>query len=205
MIKPVIIDTGFANIVSIRKAIEFIGYQPIVTSNPLEISRGRNLILPGVGAFDNVMKHLKKHRIDKGIYEALLSDDTKILGICLGLQLLAESSEEGEFEPGLGLISGASKKISTYGDIKIPHVGFNSIIQTKDSRLLNGIPENFNFYFLHSFALSPEQTSCTVASVDYGQRYTSVIEQGSRIFGTQFHPEKSQKTGLKILSNFLGA
>ena len=204
MKNPVIIDTGFANIVSIKKAIEFIGYQPIVTSNPLEISRGRYLILPGVGAFDNVMKHLKENRIDKGIYEALLRDDTRILGICLGLQLLADSSEEGTFEPGLGLISGESKKISSYGDLKIPHVGFNSIVRTKDSQLLKEIPEDFNFYFLHSFALSPENTSCTVASVDYGQRYTSVIEKDSRIFGTQFHPEKSQKTGLKILSNFLG-
>ena len=203
MINPVIIDTGFANIVSIKKAIEFIGHQPIVTSNPLEIARGRYLILPGVGAFDNVMKHLKRNRIDEGIHEALLRDNTRILGICLGLQLLADSSEEGAFERGLGLIRGESKKISNDGDIKIPHVGFNSIVKTKDSQLLKEIPDDFNFYFLHSFALSPENTSCTVASVDYGRMYTSVIEQDSRIFGTQFHPEKSQKTGLKILSNFL--
>jgi glutamine amidotransferase len=204
MTHPVIIDTGFANIVSIKKAIEFIGYQPIVTSNPLEISRGKYLILPGVGAFDNVMKHLKEKRIDKGIHEALIRDGTRILGICLGLQLLAESSEEGTFEPGLGLISGECKKILSYGGIKIPHVGFNSIVRSRNSQLLRGIPEDFNFYFLHSFALSPENTSCTVASVDYGQMYTAVIEKDSRIFGTQFHPEKSQKTGLKILANFLG-
>lgn len=203
MIRPIIIDTGFANIVSIKKAIEFIGYQPIVTSNPLEISCGRFLILPGVGAFDTVMKHLKATRIDNGIHEALISDDARILGICLGLQLLAESSEEGTFESGLGLISGESKKISSKGHMKIPHVGFNSIVRSKDSQLLKGIPKDFNFYFLHSFALSPENTPSTVATVDYGQMYTSVIEQDSRVFGTQFHPEKSQKTGLKILSNFL--
>ena len=201
--KPTIIDTGFANILSIKKAVEFLGYEPIVTTDPLLISKGSVLILPGVGAFDHVMRHIRKNRIDDAIKEALIKPESKILGICLGLQLLAESSEEGIFEPGLGLIKGISKRISDFGEIKVPHIGFNSVSPTQNSQLLEGIPPDYNFYFLHSYALFPKNTPSTVATVKYGQLYTSVIEHDCRIFGTQFHPEKSQKTGLKIISNYL--
>jgi glutamine amidotransferase len=200
--KPIIIDTGYANILSIKRAVEFLGFTPIVTSDPLEISKAEYLILPGVGAFEHVMKHIKNSQIDEAIKEALSNPISRILGICLGLQLLANSSEEGEYEPGLGLIEGVSKKISSFGEIKVPHVGFNSIVQIRDSLLLQEIPIDFNYYFLHSYALTPENTPSTVATTNYGQQITSVIEHESRIFGTQFHPEKSQKIGLKIISNF---
>jgi glutamine amidotransferase len=200
--KPIIIDTGYANILSIKRAVEFLGFTPIVTNDPLEISKAEYLILPGVGAFEHVMKHIKNSQIDEAIKEALSNPISRILGICLGLQLLANSSEEGEYEPGLGLIEGVSKKISSFGEIKVPHVGFNSIVQIRDSLLLQEIPIDFNYYFLHSYALTPENTPSTVATTNYGQQITSVIEHESRIFGTQFHPEKSQKIGLKIISNF---
>ena len=200
--KPVIIDTGYANILSIKRAVEFLGFTPTVTNDPLEISKGEYLILPGVGAFEHVMKHIKNLQIDEAIKEALSNPISRILGICLGLQLLADSSEEGEYEPGLGLIEGVSKKISSIGEIKVPHVGFNSIVQTRDSLLLQEIPIDLNYYFVHSYALTPENTPSTVAITNYGQQITSVIEHESRIFGTQFHPEKSQKIGLKIISNF---
>jgi len=198
-----IIDTGFANILSIKKAVEFLGYNPLVTTDPLIISKGKHLILPGVGAFGHVMSHIKKSRIDNAIQEALVNPENRILGICLGMQLLAESSEEGIFEPGLGLIKGISKKISDSNEIKVPHVGFNSISQTQDSQLLKDIPPDYNFYFLHSYALVPENTPSTVATVKYGQLITSVVEHNNQVYGTQFHPEKSQKTGLKVISNFL--
>jgi glutamine amidotransferase len=149
------------------------------------------------------MSHIKKSRIDNAIQEALVNPKNRILGICLGMQLLAESSEEGIFEPGLGLIKGISKKISDSNEIKVPHVGFNSISQTQDSQLLKDIPPDYNFYFLHSYALVPENTPSTVATVKYGQLITSVIEHNNQVYGTQFHPEKSQKTGLKVISNFL--
>lgn len=205
MINPLIIDTGYANILSIKKAVEFLGYTPIISADPSVISKSQILILPGVGAFDHVMKHLRSSQIDLAIKQSIANSNNKILGICLGLQLLAEFSDEGNGEQGLGLIKGIAKKISANNEIKVPHIGFNSINMIAKSKLLNRIPPDHNFYFIHSFALNPESTPSTVATTTYGTDITSVIEHESRIFGTQFHPEKSQKFGLNIIDNFLAA
>jgi len=201
--EPLIIDTGYANVKSVRKALEFLGYTPSVTSNPVEICKGTSLILPGVGSFDQVIRNLREKKIDSAIYEALTKPDSKILGICLGLQLLSKSSTEGTPQNGLGLIDGDCKKLEISKGLKIPHVGFNTVVRTRESKLLIGIPENFSFYFLHSYYLQYETTPSTVATSAYGNHFTAVIEFENRIFGTQFHPEKSQKIGLKIFSNFL--
>lgn len=201
--QPLIVDTGFANIISVKRALEFLGYFPIVSKDPRVISRSGSLILPGVGNFQHVIKHLRDLHITDAILESLQNPNHKILGICLGLQLLADSSEEGGSELGLGLIRGNCKKITPSYDIKIPHIGFNSIQKIRESKLLSGIPEMHDFYFIHSYCFSPGLTPSTTAITEYGQSISSIIEFEDRIFGTQFHPEKSQKTGLKIFSNFL--
>jgi glutamine amidotransferase len=199
----VIIDTGSANLLSLKKAIHKVGYACTITTNEEDILAANKIFLPGVGAFDNVMRNLKAKSIDQMVKSAFQSGNASILGICLGMQILGSASEEGNQEEGLGFLDGISRKLETSHQVKVPHVGFNTVIQTKDSLLLKNIDLNLDFYFVHSFAMMPEDEPSTVGITESGMKFTSVIENEAGIYGVQFHPEKSNSHGLHVIQNFL--
>ncbi len=201
--KVVIVDTGTANLLSLRKAISHVGYESTVTTKLEDILGAEKIFLPGVGAFATVMKNLKSKNIDEALRVVMQSGNASILGICLGMQILGVSSEEGAQEKGLGLLHGISRKIEPSSHIKVPHVGFNNVKMTKNSILLRDVNLDLDFYFVHSYAMLPSDVVATVGTTEHGIEFTSVIENGAGVFGVQFHPEKSNRHGLKIIQNFL--
>ena len=201
--KVVIVDTGSANLLSLRKAISQVGYESTITTEEEDILGAEKIFLPGVGAFAAVMKNLKSKNLDEALRASMQSGNASILGICLGMQILGHSSEEGAQEKGLGLLSGISRKLEPSSNNKVPHVGFNNVKMTKSSILLKEVDLDLDFYFVHSYAMLPSESVGTVGITEHGVEFVSVIESGTGIFGVQFHPEKSNNHGLKIIQNFL--
>jgi glutamine amidotransferase len=202
-VKVVIVDTGAANLLSLRKAISQVGFESTITTKQEDILGAEKIFLPGVGAFAAVMKNLKSKNLDETLRATMQSGNASILGICLGMQILGDSSEEGAQEKGLSLLSGISRKLESSSHIKVPHVGFNNLKMTESSILLKEVDLDLDFYFVHSYAILPSESVATVGITEHGVEFTSVIENGAGIFGVQFHPEKSNKQGLKIIQNFL--
>ena len=200
----VIIDYGMGNLWSVASAIKFLGKTPVVTGDLSKISESETLILPGVGSFRRAMGTIRKHSIDKAIFDSLENPKTKLLGICLGMQLLGASSTEDGLTAGLGLVQNEVVRLanSKKNPIKIPHVGFNRVHSSKESKLFEQIPIDASFYFVHSYAMQILNDTSKYTTTTYGHRFVAAIESG-QVFGTQFHPEKSQKNGLKVLENFL--
>ncbi len=198
-----IIDYGMGNLASVEKAFRFLGGRVRVTSDPKLVARAQALVFPGVGAFGEAMSQLKKRRLVEPILGSI-RERKPFLGLCLGLQLLFDSSEESPNVRGLGVLPGRVRKLAAARGLKVPHMGWNQIETVRaKSVLLNGIPDGVFMYFVHSFYVDPEQKETVVAATDYGRRFPSVVSDGCRLWATQFHPEKSQKWGLKILKNFL--
>ncbi|NMM65574.1 imidazole glycerol phosphate synthase subunit HisH [Clostridium sp. P21] len=193
-----IIDYGMGNLRSVQKALEYIGEKALVTSNTEEILNSNGIILPGVGAFPDAMENLKKKSLDKALKEAV-DKGIPTLGICLGMQLLFSKGEEVRECDGLGFFKGTIKKM--YGNIKIPHMGWNSLKIEKTCELLRGIDEECYVYFVHSFYAEIENKDVLNVTSKYGIDVPAVVSQGN-LFGTQFHPEKSGDVGIKILKNF---
>ncbi|MFI3167410.1 MAG: imidazole glycerol phosphate synthase subunit HisH [Bacillota bacterium] len=192
-----IIDYGAGNLFSVKNALDFLKIPNIITSNKEEIESASGIILPGVGAFPKAMQMLNA----TGLAEFLKEQTTKkpLLGICLGMQMLFETSYEFEKVAGLGLIPGEIKPIPNCG-LKIPHMGWNNLEITNESSLLQGVKEGEHVYFVHSYmAYTDKKYISAVAS--YGEKITGVVQNGN-VFGTQFHPEKSGEVGLKMLTNF---
>ena len=200
----VVVDYGMGNLWSVASAIKFLGKIPVITGDISKISTSETLILPGVGSFLRAMDTIRKQSIDKAIVDSLQSPKTKLLGICLGMQLLGASSTEDGLTPGLGLVQNKVVRLtnSETSPIKIPHVGFNRVQMPKESKLFEQIPIDATFYFVHSYAMQILNDSSNYATTTYGHKFVAAIESG-QVFGTQFHPEKSQKNGLKVLENFL--
>lgn len=200
----VIIDYGMGNLWSVASATKFLGKIPIVTGDLAKISKSENLILPGVGSFRRAMNTIRKQSIDKAIFESLQNPKSKLLGICLGMQLLGASSTEDGLTAGLGLVQNEVVRLanSEINPIKIPHVGFNRVQMPKESKLFVQISADASFYFVHSYAMQILNDSSTYTTTTYGHKFVAAIESG-QVFGTQFHPEKSQKNGLQVLENFL--
>ncbi|TCK05319.1 imidazole glycerol phosphate synthase subunit HisH [Phorcysia thermohydrogeniphila] len=196
----VVIDYGMGNLRSVSKALEFVGAEVVVTDDPKKLKRASGLVLPGVGAFRDAVRNLK----ERGLWEGIVEEVEKgkpLLGICLGLQLLFEKSYEfGETE-GFGFIEGEVVRFELPKEFKIPHMGWNQVYVKKESELLKGIREGEFFYFVHSYYVKPRSESVKLTETDYGIYFTSAVEKDN-IFATQFHPEKSQKAGLKLLKNF---
>ncbi len=198
-----IIDYDAGNLKSVKKALEFLGEESCITRDSKEILSADKIILPGVGAFGEAMEHLKKYELDKVIHEAA-AKQTPFLGICLGLQLLFEGSEESSGVEGLHLLEGQILKIPDAPGLKIPHIGWNSLYLQNQGRLFDGIPEGTFVYFVHSFYLKAAAPNIVKASAEYGVEIHASVEQGN-VFACQFHPEKSSSMGLKILQNFAKA
>lgn len=196
-----IIDYDAGNLKSVKKALEFLGEESCITRDSKEILLADKIILPGVGAFGEAMEHLKKYELDKVIHEAA-AKQTPFLGICLGLQLLFEGSEESSGVEGLHLLEGQILKIPDAPGLKIPHIGWNSLYLQNQGRLFDGIPEGTFVYFVHSFYLKAADPNIVKASAEYGVEIHASVEQGN-VFACQFHPEKSSEVGLRILKNFV--
>jgi glutamine amidotransferase len=205
--KVTIIDYGMGNLWSVASAIKFLGADPVVSHDPIEIANSNCLVLPGVGSFRRAMETIKTNKYDQAIAEALTNSKTKLLGICLGMQLLGASSTEDGVTLGLGLVPNLVTRFSSNNDIKIkiPHIGFSEVKSPKNSSLFANIPDNSCFYFVHSYFMeiaNYDVTKSHVATATHGTDFVAAIESG-RICGTQFHPEKSQKSGLQLMRNFL--
>ena len=203
-----IIKYGLGNIGSVYQALKNINSDPVIIEDPFEIKNVDKLILPGVGNFMKSKKILDKLGWTDEILDATLNNRKSILGICLGMQLLAEWGYEGSLEDdhapqrGLGLIKGEVVNLKDLGCIeRIPHVGWNTVSWLCNAEILNGIPSETDFYFVHSFAFVPQDLTQIKATVNYSIPVTAIINKDN-IWGTQFHPEKSSKAGLKILQNF---
>ena len=195
-----IIDYDSGNIKSVEKALHYIGQECVVTRDFNEIRNSDRVILPGVGSFGDAMAHLKKYELDKVIRE-VTEMGKPFLGICLGLQLLFEGSEESEGVEGLHLLEGTIKKIPDKEGLKIPHVGWNSLTLQHNGRLFEGIGQDAYVYFVHSYYLQAKNEEIVKATTEYSTCIHASVEQGN-IFACQFHPEKSSAVGQKILTNF---
>lgn len=204
----VIVDYGMGNLRSVSKALEHLGAKVLVSADPRHVAQAEKLVLPGVGAFDAAMRELIARRLIDPI-AARLADGIPYLGICLGLQLLFESSEEGRAE-GLGIFPGTVRRFPDQPGVKIPHMGWNQVVRGQRSELrgqngcplLKGIPEESFFYFVHSYYADPVDRSVVALESEHGVRFAAMLWR-DQLFATQFHPEKSQAVGLQLLKNFI--
>ncbi len=198
-----IIDSGICNIDSIRRAVEECGGRANVTNNPSTLGSSDRIILPGVGSFPDAVRALRSRDLDRAIAEEVMNFSLPFLGICLGMQLLASIGEEGEIIDGFNWIPGNVRRLEKREESeRVPHVGWNEVYPTRESPLFSGIPDGSDFYFTHSYHFECADSSHVLATTPYCGTFTSAIEKGP-ILGVQFHPEKSQKYGMKLLSNFL--
>lgn len=194
----VIIDYGMGNLRSVEKGFPTENFPIEISNDPKTIRNASGIVLPGVGAFGHAVEELQRRNLWILLQEAIKERQIPLLGICLGMQLLFEESEEYGSYPGLGILRGKVKRFLP--GVKIPHLGWNQLEIIRSTPLLSGIPEGCYMYFVHSFYVGPEE-DIVCANTDYGMKFASVVQKGN-IFATQFHPEKSQKWGLRILKNF---
>jgi glutamine amidotransferase len=197
-----IIDYGMGNLRSVQKGFERMGHEALVTREPREILNASKVVLPGVGAFPDCMRNLQEYGLIDAVYKSI-SSGKPFLGICLGLQLLFTESEEFGISKGLDIIKGRVVRFKgpQFGDLKIPHMGWNSLAIKRRPPALRDVPEESFVYFVHSFHVVPEDKSVIATTTDYGIDFVSSIWKDN-IFASQFHPEKSQALGLSILKRF---
>ena len=197
-----IVDYDAGNIKSVEKALQYIGEHPVITRDVKEIKKADHVIVPGVGAFEDAMEKMNRYELTK-VLQDVAASGTPIMGICLGLQLFFERSDESEHDvKGLSLLPGEIVRFPEKEGYKIPHMGWNSLKINPDSKLLKGIPEDTYVYFVHSYYLQAENEADVAATTDYVVNIHAAAEH-ENIFATQFHPEKSGEIGLRILKNFI--
>ena len=203
MNKVVIVDYGMCNLDSIARAVEECGGSPAVSGNPQDLNSATHIILPGVGAFAEAMRNLGAGKLAGALREQALGSHIPLLGICLGMQLLASKGYEGGETEGLDLIRGEVRKLEPFGeDRRIPHIGWNEVRFDRESPLFEGLESGKDFYFVHSYHFVCEDRADAAAHTPYARGFVSVVSR-DLVFGTQFHPEKSQDRGFQILRNFL--
>lgn len=197
-----IIDYGMGNIRSVQNALRYLGVKSEITDSPEKIVSSDKLVLPGVGAFNVAMHNIHEKGLLKPLNEAVLEKKIPILGICLGMQLLAQKGYEGGLTDGLGWIEGTIERFDDSSP-KIPHIGFNTTqIINKPHGIFNGLGGYVDFYYVHSYRMICKDSEDVTSWTEYGERFVSSVKK-ENIFGTQFHPEKSQINGLRVLRNFL--
>ena len=205
-----VIDYGVGNLGSVLRSLEELKVQPVLVNRALDLHANDCLILPGVGNFSDCVRLLSAGGWQSALLDEVRGYGRPLLGVCVGMQLLADYSTEGaddadaERQPGLGLIPGHVDHLRALGCTqRVPHVGWNGVVSTKgDAGLFEGIPDTTDFYFVHSYAFTPEDPQDVLATTDYGITVTAAVQRG-RIWGTQFHPEKSSRAGMRLLRNFI--
>lgn len=199
----VIVDYGLGNLGSIANMLQKLGARAVVASDPRIVAQASKLILPGVGAFDNGMANLQKLGLIEALRQKVQEDKVPILGICLGAQLMTESSEEGSLS-GLGWIEAATIRffsLQPVEGLKVPHMGWNEVTPQKECPLFNEMDRPARFYFVHSYHFVCRDAADVLATTFYGYEFASAFSRGN-VFGVQFHPEKSHKFGMRLLKNF---
>ena len=197
-----IVDYGMGNRRSVEKALEHVGAEVAITSSHERIAAADGIVLPGVGAFPRAMRNLEPLRLD-GLLKERAAAGVPVLGLCLGMQLLFESSLEHEGALGLGLLPGDVTALDVRGrGLKLPHIGWNLVTLTRPSPLTAGLGEAAAFYHVHTFACRPSRAEDVVGTSEYGETFASIVERGN-VAGVQFHPEKSSRDGLALLRNFV--
>ncbi len=195
-----IVDYGMGNLRSVQKAFEHCGARAVVTSKPYEVAAAEKLVLPGVGAFGAAVRELKSRGLFNPIKDKIAAR-IPYLGLCLGMQLLFEKSQESKHEHGFGIVPGSVKLFK--GNLKVPHMGWNTLEPaSKNCPLLKGVKNEDYFYFVHSFYVEPKGREWVAASTPYGKKFCSMIWKDN-VYATQFHPEKSQSAGMRIIQNFV--
>ena len=194
-----IVDYGMGNLCSVQKAMEHLGAETVITDSPDIISRADKIVLPGVGAFGDAMRELGSRGLVEPLRRAVASQKP-FLGICLGMQVLFDRSEESPGVGGLSILPGEVKRFVT--GLKVPHMGWNQICIRRQTPIFRGVEDGAYFYFVHSYYAVPDCAEDVATTTDYAVEFASAICRGN-LFGTQFHPEKSQSVGLKILKNFI--
>ncbi len=195
-----IIDYGLGNLGSVANMLRYIGVDHEIIHTPEEIEKASKILLPGVGAFDLAMNTLHEKKLIEPLNQKALIEKIPILGICLGMQLLTNGSEEG-VQKGLGWIPARTVKFDATSGLKIPHMGWNVVIPANPSPLTQNFPEETRFYFVHSYCVHVENSTNSILQCRYGELFDAAIQNGN-IFGAQFHPEKSHKFGMMLLRNF---
>lgn len=195
-----IIDYGAGNLQSVKKALDYLGCQSEITFDKKKINSASHVILPGVGSFGDAMDMIRKRELEDTI-KVCASGDRPFLGICLGLQLLFENSEESPEATGLGILDGKISKIPSLNGLKVPHMGWNSVSLKQKNGIFKDIPDESYFYFVHSYYLNGADSNAVAGTTQYGVEIECAVQQGL-VAATQFHPEKSSEAGLQLLRNF---
>lgn len=199
-----VIDYGLGNLASVRRAFEECGATVEIADDPVRLEMADRVVLPGVGGFAEGMANLRAAHWPERLRETLANPEIRLLGICLGMQLLAGEGCEGGATSGLGLIPGKVTRLAPAARERIPHVGWNEVVPVGESALLCDLPAATDFYFVHSYHFEPTDESAVLATTPYCGSFASVVGRGN-VFGTQFHPEKSSAAGFRLIRNFLAA
>lgn len=199
--KVLVVDYDMGNLNSVRRMLELCGAQVLISSDPAYLKDAERIVLPGVGAFTDAMRSLNEKGLSQEIGRAAKSG-VPLLGICLGMQVLADSGNEGGECRGLGLIPGRVTRFEPAEGLRIPHMGWNEVWSAARDPILENIPDGSDFYFVHSYRFIPASRSHVLAETPYGERFASMVVS-ENVYGAQFHPEKSSKTGMRLLTNFL--
>lgn len=195
-----VVDYGMGNLGSVHNMLKRIGAAATITGDAEAVYRAKKILLPGVGAFDNAMLRINTSGLREALDRKAMVERVPVLGICLGMQLLTRSSEEGRLQ-GLGWIAATTKRFPALPGLKVPHMGWNVVVPTRESALTRGLPEESRFYFVHSYFVSVDDEQDSILKTTYGITFDAAI-QHNNIYGAQFHPEKSHKFGMQLLKNF---
>ncbi|MCR4324842.1 MAG: imidazole glycerol phosphate synthase subunit HisH [Candidatus Curtissbacteria bacterium] len=198
----IIVDYDMGNVASVKNALDALGAESKISRESKDFDRATHIILPGVGTFSDGMNKLAERGLIKTLEGQVLKNKKAFLGICLGMQLLAEVGEEGGLHKGLGWVKGKTRKLSvSKKHFRLPHIGWNDVYPADNSLLFENVKPSV-FYFIHSYCLAPDESGVVTATCEYGEEFTASVAVDN-LFGVQFHPERSQKSGLRILENFL--